>query len=114
MYGYHSKGKNVFYCGSKLQFPECKEHYKNTQDGTKLVSQLFADSLDKFIDRKITLPKKKGKDAADFDFVRLQCYTQPHLTGIGKKKPEVFELAIGGNKEQQLADRLNNELAHDD
>ncbi|MCK5630480.1 MAG: 50S ribosomal protein L3, partial [Nanoarchaeota archaeon] len=26
----------------------------------------------------------------------------PSLTGIGKKKPEMFEIAVGGNKEDQL------------
>src|SRR3989338_855297 len=112
-----TKGTDIFCPITVVECPPLKSasimFYKNTQDGTKLVSQLFADSLDKFIDRKITLPKKKGKDAADFDFVRLQCYTQPHLTGIGKKKPEVFELAIGGNKEQQLAyarEKLGKEI----
>ena len=46
--------------------------------------------------------------------VRLLCHTQPRLTGIGKKKPEIFEVAIGGNKEQQLAyakEKLGKEIS---
>ncbi len=77
--------------------------YKNTQNGSKLISELFASSIDKNLERKILIPNKKGKEASDFDFIRLLCCTQPKLTGIGKKKPELFEIAIGGNKEQQLA-----------
>ena len=64
---------------------------------------MFAASIDKEFERKTALPKnKKGENANDFDFVRLLCYTQPKLTSIAKKKPEIFEIAIGGNKEQQL------------
>ena len=46
--------------------------------------------------------------------VRLLCHTQPRLTGIGKKKPEIFEVAIGGSKEQQLAyakEKLGKEIS---
>ncbi len=88
--------------------------YKNTQNGSKLVSELFADSLDKELERKITTPKKTGKETSEFDFVRLLCYTQPKLTGIGKKKPEIFEVAIGSNKEQQLSyakEKLGKEIS---
>ena len=87
--------------------------YKNTQNGSMLVSDLIADSLDKELTKKITIPKKKGKEPNNFDFVRLLCYTQPKLTNIGKKKPDIFEIAIGGNKEQQLAyakEKLGKEI----
>jgi len=77
--------------------------YKNTQNGPKLVSELFANTLDQELERKILTHKKKGKETTDFDFVRLFCYTQPKLTNIGKKQPDTFEIAIGGNKEQQIS-----------
>lgn len=102
-----TKGTEIFYPLTVIECPPIKtasiRFYKKTQNGLRLVSEIIADSLDKETERKITLPKKKGKEAADFDFVRLSCHTQPKLTGIGKKKPEIFEIAIGGNKEQQLA-----------
>lgn len=101
-----TKGSEIFCPITVVECPPIKvasiRFYKNMQDGLKLVSQVFSDTIDKDLERKITALKKKGKDASDFDFIRLLCYTQPKLTGIGKKKPEVFEVAVGGNKEQQL------------
>ena len=41
-------------------------------------------------------------------------YTQPKLTGIGKKKPEVFEIWLGGKKEEKLRiakEKLGKEIA---
>ncbi len=125
-----TKGTEIFCPVTIVECPPLKtasiRFYKNTQNGSKLVSELFADSLDKELERKITIPKKKGTEKADdggvssqasqvtnSDFVRLLCYTQPKLTSIGKKKPEIFEVAIGGNKEQQIAyakEKLGKEI----
>ena len=79
--------------------------YKYTEDGPKVISEIFAPKLDKELGRKIALPKKsknKIEDIKEFDEIRLNIYTQPKLTGIGKKKPELFEAAVGGKKEEQL------------
>jgi len=126
-----TKGTEVFYPTTIVECPPLKiisiRFYKNTQDGSKLAAEIFADSLDKELERKITIPKKKGNEAVngervsprtshvtEFDFVRLLCHTQPKLTSIGKKKPEIFEIAIGGNKEQQLdyaKEKLGKEIS---
>ncbi len=112
-----TKGSEIFCPVTIVECPPLKASsmmfYKNTQDGSKLVSQFFADSLDKELERKMTIPKKKGKDSDDYDFIRLMCNTQPKLTDIGKKKPEMFEIALGGSKEQQLAyakEKLGKEI----
>ena len=112
-----TKGIDIFCPITIVECPPIKtasiRFYKNTQNGQKLVSDLIADSLDKELTKKITIPKKKGKEPNNFDFVRLLCYTQPKLTNIGKKKPDIFEIAIGGNKEQQLAyakEKLGKEI----
>ncbi len=90
--------------------------YKKTTIGLFAVSQIFADKSDKELGRKISLPKKHAKkieDVKPFDDVRLLVYTQPKLTGIGKKKPEVFELVLGGNKDEKLAyakEKLGKEI----
>ena len=112
-----TKGTDIFCPVTVVECPPIKttsiKFYKNTNNGTKLVSELFAENLDKELERVITIPKKKGKDAADFDFVRLLCHTQPKLTGTGQKKPDTFEIAIGGSKEQQLAyakEKLGKEI----
>ncbi len=113
-----TKGAEIFCPVTIVECPPIKtvsiRFYKNTQNGSKLVSDLIAESLDKELARKIITPKKKGKSPTNFDFVRLLCYTQPKLTKIGKKKPEIFEIAVGGNKEQQLAyakEKLGKEIS---
>jgi len=73
--------------------------YKNSQP----LYQTLSDSQDKFLQRRLILPKNKNaKEINDYDDLRLIISTQPSLTGIGKKKPEIFEMALGGNKEDKL------------
>ena len=67
------------------------------------VDVLF-DKPNKNLSRKIKLPKTPKKsnlvklEGNKFSRVNLICHTQP----IFKKKPEVFEMAIGGTPEEQL------------
>ena len=102
-----TKNTEIFCPVTIIECPPIKtasiRFYKNTTNGLKLVSELFADAVDKEIEKKILQHRKKGREAKEFDIVRLLCYTQPKLTGIGKKLPETFEIAIGGTKEQQAA-----------
>lgn len=113
-----TKGKEIFCPVTIIECPPIKtcsiRFYKNTKNGLLVVSETFADSVDKELSRKIVDHNKKGKEPQDFDFVRLLCYTQPKLTSIGKKKPEVFEIAVGGTKEGQLnyaKEKLGKEIA---
>ncbi len=96
--------------------------YKKSGYGVSVSSQIFSDKLDKELAKKISLPKKQGSKAAeikpeDFEDLRLLVYTQPKLTCIGKKKPELFELALGGSKEEKLnfaKEKLGKEIAVSD
>ena len=120
-----SKGAEIFCPVTVVECPPLKtisiRFYKTMQNGLKLVSELSTESFDKELERKITIPKNKKNtkdnnqpNPASFDFVRLLCHTQPKLIGIGKKKPEIFEVGIGGNKDQQLAyakEKLGKEIA---
>ncbi len=79
--------------------------YKNAIYGSQPLSQITSPTLDKELSRKLTIPKKEGKkieDIKEFDDLTLIVYTQPKLIGMGKKKPEVFEIAIGGTNEEKL------------
>ncbi|MBI2135083.1 50S ribosomal protein L3 [Candidatus Woesearchaeota archaeon] len=113
-----TKGMDIFCPVTIIECPPLKtasiRFYKNTINGLKLVSETLADNPDKELGRKIILAKKKDpKESKEFDFVRLLVYTQPKLTGIGKKKPEIFEIGIGGNKEEQMKyaqEKLGKEL----
>ncbi len=72
--------------------------------------QPFMDVLakaDKELSRKIDSPKKESKKLdtvklEDFDELRILLETQPKMTDIGKKKPELFEVNLGGSKEDKL------------
>ena len=77
--------------------------YSSDVYGSSVLFDVLADEFDDSLKRKIKLPKtvKSKLQAAEGKLerasdVRLLVYTQPKLTSLGKKKPEIFELAIGG------------------
>jgi len=104
-----TKGETISYPATIIECPPLKaasiRFYKETIDGLKVVSDIFSENLDKELERKITIPKSKKKieDIQDFDDLKVLVYTQPKVTGIGKKKPELLEMAVGGKKEEKIA-----------
>src|SRR3989338_342840 len=103
-----TKGMRIFCPATIIECRPLKpvsiRFYKSTQYGSKLVSEVMADNFDKELKRKIILPKKKDAKKGilnDYDYIRLVVHTSPGRTGLGKKMPEIFEAAIGGNKEDQ-------------
>ena len=115
-----TKGQDISSPVTIIECPPLKvfsvRFYKNTIDGVSLVTEVISEKNDKELSRKITVPKKvkqKIDDVKEFDFIHLVLYTQPKLTSIGKKKPELFEVALGGKKEDQLnlaKEKLGKEL----
>jgi large subunit ribosomal protein L3 len=75
--------------------------YKKTSYGSDIITEIISKNLDKELARKIKLPKKESekKIPESFDQIKLLVYTQPKLTGIGKKKPEIIEMGISGDLE---------------
>ncbi|MBU5557808.1 MAG: 50S ribosomal protein L3 [Candidatus Aenigmatarchaeota archaeon] len=79
-----------------------------TCNGARSVSALdvIFEKPSKNLGRKIPLPKapktaeqmKKLEQIKNISAVRLLCHTQPTF----KKKPEIFELALGGTPDKQL------------
>jgi len=78
--------------------------YKKPYTSLILTSEIFSKKLTKEIKKYIKLPKKEEKEPENFDEIRLVVHTQPYLTGIGQKKPEILEIAISG---ENNAERLN-------
>jgi len=109
-----TKGQEIAMPITIIECPSLKplslRFYKKTDYGLKLISELHSKNINKELSRKIKLTKKKEekKEPMEFDELRLQVYTQPKNTGIGKKKPEIFEMGLSGKKEEQL--RLAKEL----
>lgn len=117
-----TKGKQISIPVTVIECPPLKVAslilYKKSGYGSAVSSQIIYEKLDKELSKKISLPKKPSKKIddikpEDFEDLRLLVYTQPKLTGIGKKKPELFEVAVGGKKEDQLAfakEKLGKEI----
>lgn len=87
-------------------------YYKQTEDGLKVVGELYSKKFEKELSRKIKMSKKDGKEPEEFDDVRIILYTQPKMTGLENKKPELIEMGIGGKDPKEKAvfgkELLNN------
>ena len=103
-----TKGEEILFPATIIECPPIKtasiRFYKKDVHGLKVVSEVFADKVDKELSRRMIVPKKikkKAEDIKEYDEVRILVYMQPKLIGI-KKKPEIFEIGLGGGKEEQL------------
>jgi len=93
--------------------------YKKTSYGLSPVSEILSKKLDKELSRKIKLPKKqesrqKFKIPDSFDEIHLLAYTQPKLTALPKKKPEIMEIKISKNDIEYAKSILDKEIKLED
>ncbi len=124
-------GKEVFKAVTVIECPPLIvvgiRVYEKTPYGYKTLTEVWSPNLPKYIDRVFTIPKnippieesvKKLEEIKDrIAKVRLIVCTQPWRTGIGKKKPEVFEIEVGGDPKEALKyaiDKLGKELKVND
>lgn len=76
--------------------------YQATVKGLKVFSEVWAKDLPKNLERKVKVKpneknlKKIEENLEKISKIRVIVATQPKLSGIGKKKPEVFEVEVGG------------------
>jgi len=115
----NSPGKNVtFSCpATVIECPPIKilglRFYSISDHHPTPSSFISSSKLDKNLKRKLSLPKKQNtaKDIPKtFDQVRIVVYTQPSLTGIGKKKPEIFEISCNERDPEKLKAYLDSEI----
>jgi large subunit ribosomal protein L3 len=85
--------------------------YTNTTKGLKVLSEAWAKDLPKDISRKVKIKKADANKISEIEKeldkiskLRLIVSTQPKLSGIGKKKPEIFEIEIGGKDNKEKID----------
>jgi len=82
------------------------------EKGLRVNGHLFTPKQSKELARKFTVPKKTENVPEAWDEVRLLVSTQPKLTGIGKKKPDVFEMHIKQSKDlEELKKFLGKDIA---
>ena len=87
--------------------------YEQTPYGLKTLGEVWANNLPQHLARRLKLPKRELPVEEFFEKlneridrvkdVRVLVCTQPHLAGIHKKTPEVFEIKIDGGT---VKDRL--------
>ncbi len=117
-----TKGEEISAPVTILECPPLKvvsiRLYSRDAYGFKPKIQFTAKNVDKELDRKLTKAKKSNEEELskitpnDFERIILIVHTQPKLLAL-KKKPELFEVALGGSKEDQLAyakEKLGKEI----
>jgi large subunit ribosomal protein L3 len=117
-----TKGEDVTMPVTVVECPPVKiagvRIYKKKYLSLQPAGDVLAKS-DKELARKLDVPKKEAKKIDsikpdDYDDLVVLVQTQPKMTGIGKKKPELFEVSIGGSKEDKLnfaKENLGKELS---
>lgn len=113
-----TKGEDIFCPATVIECPPIKiasiRLYKKTPYGLMLHSEIFSKNVDKELERRVFLPKKDSEKKLDsvnpeeYSDIRVLIYTQPKLTGIGKKKPELFEMQVGGSLKEKFEYAKNN------
>ena len=98
-----TKGKRIVVPATIVECPTMKiysvRYYKN-----KKVLKDFIISNEKILKKTTKISKKvhELKDVEDFDDVRVVLYSNVAKTGVGKKKPDMVEMAIAGTKEEKI------------
>jgi large subunit ribosomal protein L3 len=80
--------------------------YRRAMRGSNKSTLILSDKFHKHLKKSISVPKKPEKkfdDVKEFSDVRLLVHSNPSKTGIGTKKPQLLEIALGGKKEEKLA-----------
>ncbi len=102
------KKMDVFVPVTVIECPPVKvysvRYYSEDEDGDlKLVSEIFSKKKEKELSRRIKPSSKESSAPEKFDRIRLSVYTQPKLTGIGKKVPDLIEVGVGGKSLEEQA-----------
>jgi len=85
--------------------------YEETTKGLKVLTELWTKDLPKDLKRKVRIvPKKEEIPEEKISRARLIVSTQPRLAGVGKKRPEVFEIEIGGRDAKEKINFAKNLL----
>lgn len=82
--------------------------YELTAQGLRSFAEVWAPEFPKELERKVKVKPNTEKLEAMKSWldriatIRLLAMTQPKLSGLGKKKPEIFEIGIGGSVREQF------------
>lgn len=83
--------------------------YKKSPSGLVSVSQKISDKIPKELNIERKSKLASSAEMKEADDVRLIVATQPQKSGMRKQKPEIFEIAVGGedfSKKKEYCDSL--------
>ncbi len=106
------KGQEVADAVTVLECPPLRAYgirlYQDTPEGEQVVKDVLSGDFHDELERTLDLPDE-GHDVDEVEEhldrlsdVKLLVHTQPYRAGIDRKKPEVFELPLGGSVEDQF------------
>jgi large subunit ribosomal protein L3 len=110
-----TKGKRVVVPATLLECPVMRIYsVRFYKDG--VVSKDVVVSNEKILKRSVRLSKSVGKlaDDIEFDDVRVIMYSGVGKTGIGKKKADMVEVGISGDKDAKvnfIKENLNKDIS---
>lgn len=113
-------GKETTTAGTVLEVPPIRilaiRAYKETPYGKKTLKDVWTATFsrveEKYLGRHLNLPQEYDKEKMEehlnelageieqIDEVRVIARTMPELTGIGRKKPKLLEIGIGGDTKE--------------
>jgi len=111
----HRKGDEIQTPATIIECPPITiagiRFYKKVLSSSKSFAEIWAEKLDKELGRKINMPKKRKEVNADEAVskatdIKAIIYTQP----TKKKKPEIFEMAVGGKTIKEKYDFIKSKL----
>jgi large subunit ribosomal protein L3 len=80
--------------------------YKKGYSGDEALTEVWAEKLDDDLRKRLTTPKKRKQgegfkaieeNMENISDIRLIAHTQPRLTAMPKKTPDLMEIAVGGS-----------------
>ncbi len=112
-----TKDEDVFVPATIIECPPVRifsvRFYNKQNNSLVAASEVVVDN-NKMLAKKVNSSKPKELDVKEeYDDVRVIVYTQPGKTDIGKKKPEIFELAVGGKNTQEKIEFIKQYIGKD-
>jgi len=95
--------------------------YRQGKTGLETLTEIWSENLPKDLERKVKVVVSKDsnkweeieKKVDEIKDVRLIVCTQPRISGIGKKTPEIFEIGIGGKDVKEKIEFAKKVLGRD-
>ncbi|MBU1855064.1 MAG: 50S ribosomal protein L3, partial [Nanoarchaeota archaeon] len=112
----HMKGEEIAVPATIVECPPLKilsvRFYKIIKGVLQVEKEIFFKT-EKNLKRKTNVSKDNSKELETLDFssydnITVLVYSQPEKTTIGKKKPEVVEMGLGGSNEDKINYVKNN------